>query len=244
MGCFPGLHSVAVVPVGLTRFREDLPDIPPVNSEKALEVLAQIDSWQERCLKEIGTRFVYAADEIYLQAGTPLPLQAEYEGFPQIENGVGLLSKLRQEFGDALKKQKKFDGTRTVTLATGTAAASAMKELCRMAEAKCPGLTVNVVAVPNDFFGNRITVAGLLTGQDLVKTLEIQPLGDEILITQSMLKSGETVFLDDYTVERVAQELNVSVRPVESEGTALLDALLGKGGTHHGKTHRRNRRPS
>ena len=226
--------SVSVVPVGLTRFREGLPELRLPTKADAEAVLETVARFQKLALEKAGTRFVYAADEFYIYAGRELPEYEEYEEFPQLENGVGMLRlldfqvcefirsdgrRLRKRLGNAFK--------RSVDVATGVAAYDFIEKLCRYVEREFPGLEVRVHRIVNDFFGHTVTVSGLITGGDLVAQLEGRLLSGEVLITDNMLRSGETVFLDDLTMEAAADKLNVTITPVPDSGSAFVKALLG-----------------
>ncbi len=231
---YPNMTSLAVVPVGLTRFREGLSVISPVDRERARTVLGQIEKWQKHFMETIGTRFVYAADEFYLKAEQAIPPQEAYEGFPQIENGVGLLQKFRVEFDEAMKRGRRKPVAQKLTIATGVLAYDFIRELCGLFSKRFPQVEIHVVAVENHFFGQAITVAGLLTGQDIVGALKNHIKADRILISRSMLKAEETVFLDDMTLEGLEAELGVSCQAVSPDGSSFYKALLGAGGKQHG----------
>ncbi len=221
--------SIAAVPVGVTRYREGLCPIEPYRPEQAAAVLEVIDRWGERFLRETGERTVYAADEFYLAAGRALPPPSYYGEYPQLENGVGLMTSLRAEFEDALQGlEEPPRAPRRVTLATGTAAASFLRSLLDELRGTCHNLKGQVVPVPNDFLGHTITVAGLVTGGDLIRRLKEIPLGDEVLIPAVMLRHEGDLFLDGVSLEQVQKELGVRVRPVKNDGYELLDAILGR----------------
>lgn len=227
---YPGMTSLAVVPVGLTRHRHGLPDIPAVDRDKAREILAQLERWQRHFMETAGTRFVYGADEFYLKAEIQVPPLTEYEGFPQIENGVGLLKKFEAEFDQAFRTGRKKPEARKLVIATGTLAQPFIRALCDRFMGRFPQVQIDVVAVENHFFGQAITVAGLLTGQDLVRALKDHIDGDRLLISRSMLKSEETVFLDDMTLEGLEAELGIPCQAVSPDGSSFYKALTGAGG--------------
>lgn len=226
----PGMTSLAVVPVGLTKFREGLSELPPVDREKARAVLDQIGAWQKHFLSEFGIRFVYAADEFYLKAEVSVPPHEDYEGFPQIENGVGLLQKFRWEFDVAMKRGRKKPAPAKLVIATGVLARNFIQELCDRFSERFPQVEIDVTAVENNFFGHAITVAGLLTGQDIVGALKDKIDADRLLISRSMLKAEETVFLDDMTLEGLEAELGIKCQAVLPDGSSFYRALLGAGG--------------
>ncbi len=220
----PQMVSVSVVPVGITKHREGLPKLDAFTKEGALEVLSQIENWQEKLQKEIGTRFVYGADEFYLLAERKVPPADAYEGYAQIENGVGLLRSLEDEFMEAMESSPEADA-RCVSIITGVAAAPLLKTLTSRAMEKFPQLQVDVFPIENTFFGEKITVAGLVTGQDILRALRGKDLGAAAYISESMLRSGTTVFLDDCTTEELSKALCTPIIPVSCDGYALWDAL-------------------
>lgn len=224
----PYLQSVSVVPVGLTRYRDGLYPLEPFTKEDACAVLALIHSWQERLYKEYGNHFIHAGDEWYLLAEEEIPAEDSYDGYLQLENGVGMIRLLQEEVREELAVLAGDDCERRVTIATGELAAPILEELGQEIKAKYPKLDLQVKAVKNEFFGGKITVAGLLTGQDLKKQLADLNLGEELLLTEHMLKSGEQVFLDDVTVEELSGALQVPITIVKSDGKSFLDAVLGR----------------
>ena len=226
--------SVCIVPVGITRYREGLAPMRLPTKEEAADLIHTLERVQKEALPKAGTRFVYAADEFYIYAGLPIPSYEEYDEFPQLENGVGMLRLLDHEVcryiaskGRRLKKALGEGFERTVDVATGMAAYSFLKNLIQYVMDSFPGLRVNVHAVKNDFFGETITVSGLLTGHDLIKGLAGQLGSDQLLITENMLRAGEDVFLDDLHVPDVEKALNIKITPVGSSGKNFVDSLLG-----------------
>ena len=224
----PYLQSVSVVPVGLTRYRDGLYPLEPFTKEDACAVLALIHSWQDRLYKEYGSHFIHAGDEWYLLAEEEIPTEDSYDGYMQLENGVGMIRLLQEEVREELAALAGGDCERRVTIATGELAAPILEELGQEIKAKYPKLDLQVKAVKNEFFGGKITVAGLLTGQDLKKQLADLNLGEELLLTEHMMKSGEQVFLDDVTVEELSGALQVPITIVKSDGKSFLDAVLGR----------------
>ena len=224
----PYLQSVSVVPVGLTRYRDGLYPLEPFTKEDACAVLALIHSWQDRLYKEYGSHFIHAGDEWYLLAEEEIPTEDSYDGYMQLENGVGMIRLLQEEVREELAALAGDDCERRVTIATGELAAPILEELGQEIKAKYPKLDLQVKAVKNEFFGGKITVAGLLTGQDLKKQLTDLNLGEELLLTEHMMKSGEQVFLDDVTVEELSGALQVPITIVKSDGKSFLDAVLGR----------------
>ena len=177
-------------------------------------------------MKTKGTRLFFCADELYLKAGLPLPEDSYYEEYRQLENGVGLLRSLEQEFLAALRLTDAVGSPAPFTVATGVSAAPFLAELLRKAQEKFPQIQGKVIAVENNFFGHKIDVAGLLTGQDIAAQCKGKMLGSLLLIPLHMLRHGETVFLDDYTTERLGGELNVTVQIVGLDGGDLLDRMI------------------
>lgn len=224
----PELQSVSVVPVGLTRYRDGLYPLEPFTKEDACKVLDLIHSWQEKLLKEYGTHFIHAGDEWYILAERPMPEETTYDGYLQLENGVGMVRLLKEEVDAYLKKLPGDDRKRRVTIATGELAAPYLREHAASIQKKYPGVEVQVITVKNEFFGGKITVAGLLTGQDLVNQLRGKDLGEELLLTTNMLKSDEPVFLDDMTVEQLQTALQIKVSIVESSGNDFVNCILNE----------------
>lgn len=232
---YPGVKSISVVPVGITRYREGLCSLKPYDGEASKVVVKQVENWQMRLLERFASRVVYLADEFYLMAGIKIPDYEHYEDFPQIENGVGLVALLRHEFYeylDEIKVEASIQtGSRTVSIATGVSAQSVVQELVNALKKRFAYINVNVFEIKNGFFGENVTVTGLLTGRDIVSQLESKDLGTELLICRAMLKAGEELFLDDYTVEMVKEQLGVKVTVVENSGKDLIDKILGRGGS-------------
>ena len=223
----PCLQSVSVVPVGLTRYRDGLYPLTPFTKEDAREVLALIHRWQERLFQEYGNHFIHAGDEWYLLAEEELPSAESYDGYRQLENGVGMVRLLKEEVLEELETLPGSLRERHVTIATGELAAPILKELGEEIQLKYPKLDLQIRPIKNEFFGGKITVAGLLTGQDLKKQLAGYNLGEELLLTEHMMKSGEQVFLDDVTVEELSGTLQVPITIVKSDGKSFLQAILG-----------------
>ncbi len=229
---YPGVTSISVVPVGLTKWREGLYPLEPFTSYDAGNVLEQVGQWQKRLLEKHDTRLVYLADEFYIKAGANLPSYEEYEDFPQIENGVGLMALFTYEFHEFLREQGKkldrqFEGqpSRTISIATGRCAADHINEMTRILEKRYNNLKINVYAIENEFFGENVTVTGLLTGTDISRQLKGRELGSELLISRSMLKSGEELFLDDFTVAELSRSLGVQVTVVENDGADFIKTI-------------------
>ena len=224
----PAVDSVSVVPAGLTDHRDGLYPLTPFTPEECAAVIRQVDAFASECLSKHGSRLFFCADEFYLSAGLPIPDEDYYEGYPQLENGVGMIRSALEDFTaelDAAPPASPDAAPRTVTLATGVAAEGLMRELARMTQAKYPHVTVTVRAIQNDFFGRSVTVSGLLTGQDLRAQLSGLELGSALLIPSSALRAGEDVFLDDMTVPELSSALAVPVIPTDESN--LLSEMLG-----------------
>ena len=222
-----------MVPVGLTKYREGLYPLEPFEKEDAKEVIATIEKWQNYCMEHHGTHFVQASDEWYLIADLPLPEEERYDGYIQLENGVGMLRLLITEFREALasvQTQNPKITPQRETIATGRLAAPFIEELAGEFMAVYPQYDISVVAIRNDFFGERITVSGLITGQDLIAQLKDRDNGDRVLIPSNMLRMGEDVFLDDRSILDVENALQVPVDIVKSSGQDLVEAMLGIAG--------------
>lgn len=222
----PNLQSVSVVPVGLTKYREGLYPLEPFNKEDAKQVLATIHKWQKKVYEEYGMHFIHASDEWYLLAEEELPEEERYDGYLQLENGVGMLRLLENEFSEAYDKLEGDSKERHISLATGRLAAPTIQRLADKLKEKYPNLKADIYAIRNDFFGELITVSGLITGQDLKKQLADKDLGEVLLLPNSMLRSGEEVFLDDLTVTEVSEALQIKIGIVGSSGQDLINAIL------------------
>ncbi len=222
----PLLKSVSVVPVGLTKYRDGLYPLEPFTKKDAEEVLGIIHRWQEKLYREHGTHFIHAGDEWYLLADEAVPEKERYDGYLQLENGVGMLRLLFEEFQDAYEALPGDAEKREVSIATGKLAYPYISELAGRLMEKYPETKIHVYAIRNDFFGERITVSGLVTGQDLLAQLEGRELGNALLIPCNMLKADEDVFLDDITVEQLSDALQVPAVIVKSSGQDLISAIL------------------
>ncbi|MCI8626215.1 MAG: DUF512 domain-containing protein [Lachnospiraceae bacterium] len=222
----PHLKSLSVVPVGLTKYREGLEDLEQFSKEEAMEVLIQIHGWQERLLASHGTRFVFASDEWYLLAEHPIPPASYYEGYGQMENGVGMVRSLVEEVEEALPSFLPDGRSHQISIATGVLAAPFIKDLTEQVTHRFPGVQVTVYPIQNEFFGTSITVAGLLTAQDIIAQLRGKPLGEALLLPEVMFRDGEEVFLDDLTCADVEKALQTPVHIVKSDGESFLRAIL------------------
>lgn len=246
----PGIKSVSVVPVGITKYREGLSDLKPYDMESSAKVIKQIEAWQRTFLEKFGSRVVYIADEFYIMSGNKIPKYEDYEDFPQIENGVGLIAQFKQEFEEYIQQlnddysnegkepDSKIDKerqhsnfeikSRNISIATGVSPYLYIKEMAGKLQDKYKNLNINIYKIENNFFGKNVTVTGLLTGQDIFEQLKDKELGDELLLSRSMLRSGEEVLLDDYTISDLEQKLNVRVNIVENSGKDFVIKILGK----------------
>ena len=223
---FRNMECIAAVPVGLTKFREGLPHIEPFNEETAAHVIDIIDEFGEQTLLKYGERRVYASDEFYLRSGREIPSSEFYGDFLQLENGVGLWALLKSEAEDALFDVEEFSCDRHISIATGVAAYPLVRSIADMCEAKCHGLQCDVYAIKNNFFGEKITVAGLVTATDIYEQLKEKTLGSKLLIPSAMLRQEGDMFLDSITAEELSQKLNVNIEPVDNDGYALVDTIL------------------
>ena len=225
---YPQVKSVSVVPVGLTRYRKGLYPLRPYTVDEAREVVGQVEAYGARCLGEKGSRIFWCSDEFYLQGELPLPEDAFYEAYTQLENGVGMLRLLEVELNGAALGAPQNILVAPFSIATGVAAAPFLREIIDRAAAKChTKLDYQFGPIVNHFFGETITVAGLLTGQDLLAQLRGKDLGTRVLLPQNTLRHGETVFLDDMTLEELSQGLGVPVVPVNQDGFDLFEAVFG-----------------
>ena len=224
---YPGVHSVSIVPVGLTKFREGLYPLTPFTKEHAAETLDMITEFGDRCLEKHGTRIFFCGDEFYILAGREFPPDEFFEEHTQLENGVGMLRMLETEFRSALRLSDPPDGV-PFTIATGVSAAPYFQKLVDIAQEKYDTLNGKVYPIVNDFFGHSINVTGLITGQDLIRQLKGKDLGERLLISQNMLRRQEMDFLDDITLEEAVRELGVPIYPIEQDGFALWDAMAGE----------------
>ncbi len=228
---YPMMTSVAVVPAGLTKFRDKLYPLTDFTPDEAGEVIDMINSFGEKHKKKYGTRLFYAADEFYLKAGRPIPSSDYYEEYSQIENGVGMIRSFSDESGMAIEDIAElilsFSGERTVSLVTGTASYDFIKTVSEKIVSLCEGLHINVYKIINKFFGESITVSGLLTGKDIAEQLSGKELGDELLIPENALRHGEDVFLCGMTVDELSKELGVPIKTSGCDGYEFVESILG-----------------
>ncbi len=217
------IESLSIVPVGISAHRYGLPELIPFDRDSSKKVIEQVERWQKKFKEKIGTNFLYLADEFYIMAGEDIPFAEEYDGFPQIENGVGLCASLNAEFSDALNSHRRKKVKTEKTVVTGYLAYDFVKGLVSKLD-KCE--KINIVKIKNKFFGENITVSGLVTGGDIIDHLKGGKLGKSILIPISMLKHEEPVFLDDTTISDVEKALNVKVVVVNNDGYDFFEKLI------------------
>jgi putative radical SAM enzyme (TIGR03279 family) len=224
----PAVNSLSIVPVGLTKHRKNLCELTPYDRETSTEVIDLIDGYHKEFREKSGKGFVYAADEFYIMAKRNMPLPEYYDGYPQIENGVGLVASFIDDIEKALLEEYVEINGRTVSIVTGTAALWVMKDIASRIEKKFKGIKINVFSVENRFFGESVTVAGLLTGNDIINALIGKDLGEELFFPTVMLKADEDVFLDNITPEYMADVLGIKVTQVYVSGTDLIDKIIGE----------------
>lgn len=228
MTLWPGIDSVSIVPAGLTDHREGLPHIDPHNRQSSEQALDLIGKYQQLCLDKFGTRLFYPSDEFFLMADRDIPDSDYYEGYPQLENGVGMIALFRDEFAQALQDNRHADYTPgKVTLATGLAFAPELDRAMAQAMQVFHGLDITTIGIRNDFFGHNITVAGLLTGQDISAQLKGRDLGRKLILPKVMLKADEDIFLDDWTPDMLSESLGgIKITFVDQEPESLINEIL------------------
>jgi len=225
-GLYPAVNSVSIVPLGLTKHREGLHPLEGFTPEHAAETIDLVEAYAEKCLRECGTRLFFCSDEMYLKAGRTLPEDEFYEEHTQLDNGVGMIRLLEREFDLALKCSEGADGV-PFSVATAVDPAKFIENLLCTATEKYANIKGRVYPIRNDFFGESVTVAGLITGRDLINQLRGKELGERLLISASMLRQEEMDFLDDVTLEEAERELGVKIYPIAQDGGELCDAMLG-----------------
>ncbi len=225
------MESVSIVPAGLTRHRDKLYPLTAYTPEEAAEIIEQVETFAEQCLAECGSRKFFCADELYLRAGMPLPCEDYYEGYAQIENGVGMITSLLTEFESELpfldEYLADYKPPRRVSVCTGVAAYPTIRAMAARLEAVVEGLEIHVYEIVNRFFGESVTVAGLLTGRDMAEQLAGRELGDELIIPENTLRADEAMFLDNMTPEELSAHLGVPVKAGKNDGAAFVRELLG-----------------
>ena len=222
----PVLQSVSVVPVGLSKYRDGLYPLEPFDREDAEYLIEQVERWQKIMMERHGIHFIHASDEWYILAGKKLPEETRYDGYLQLENGVGMMRLLETEVKERLAGLEGDNREFTASVATGKLAAPFIQQYMKLIQEKFPNIKVNVYTIRNDFFGERITVSGLITGADLREQLKDKELGEKILIPCNMLRSGEDVFLDDLTVDDIREALGTELVVVDEPGADLVDCVI------------------
>ena len=222
----PVLQSVSVVPVGLSKYRDGLYPLEPFDREDAEYLIEQVERWQKIMMERHGIHFIHASDEWYILAGKKLPEETRYDGYLQLENGVGMMRLLETEVKERLAGLEGDNREFTASVATGKLAAPFIQQYMKLIQEKFPNIKVNVYTIRNDFFGERITVSGLITGTDLREQLKDKELGEKILIPCNMLRSGEDVFLDDLTVDDIREALGTELVVVDEPGADLVDCVI------------------
>lgn len=220
--------SVAIVPAGLTKHREGLYPLTDFSREEALGVITQVEKFASECEKTRGEKLFFCSDEFYLKAGKPLPCGDYYDGYPQIENGVGMIASTGDEFDIAIRSCKKTPAASEISVATGEAAYDFISGLASRVMKKYPQINIHVYKVTNEFYGRSVTVAGLLTGGDILCQLKGKPLGDRLLLSECMVRSEGHVFLDGMSTSSLSDELGVSVSLCTSDGGELFSAMIGE----------------
>lgn len=225
-GYIPCLQSVSVVPVGLTKYRDGLYPLEPFTPEDARKVLEVVHRWQDELYEKWGSHFIHAGDEWYLLAGEEMPPQERYDGYLQLENGVGMMRLLENEFQEAFDGLPGDDLSREVSVATGKLAYPLICSMAEKLKSRYPGTVIHTYQIENRYFGERITVAGLITGQDLKEQLAGKDLGKALLLPSNMFRSQEEVFLDDVTLTELKDALQSEIDIVKSSGQDFIDAVL------------------
>ncbi|MBQ4150545.1 MAG: DUF512 domain-containing protein [Clostridia bacterium] len=229
---YPNMDSVSIVPAGLTKFRDGLYPLEAFDKDECKEVIKTVTEFGNKCKEKYGTRLFYPADELYIKCGEPLPDADFYEDFTQIENGVGMIASLGEEFGAELSFLSDYtdalgDRKRTVSVATGEAAYNFIKSLCDTLMSLCENLKVNVYKIKNNFFGEQITVSGLLTGKDISEQLSGEELGEELILPANTLRSEGDLFLCGMSKEELAEKLSVNVTFTTDEGCDFVSRIFG-----------------
>ena len=225
---YPAVNSVSIVPAGLTKHREGLYPLEPFSPEETAKVIKTVENFALLCKKEYGSSIFFCGDEMYLKAGLKIPDADYYEDFSQIENGVGMISSMAEEFDFAIEElDYSLPAGRCVSIATGYAAYSFIFSLAKTIEEKYGNIKINVYKIENEFFGSNITVAGLITGADLVAQLKDKELGTTLFIPTVMLESEGKMFLDSMTFQEAEDKLDIEIRPIRVDGGEFLYSILG-----------------
>lgn len=223
---YPSIKNVAVVPVGITRYRENLYPITPYDKESSSAVLDTISGLQKMAVEKSGEIFVRAADEFYIMAGRELPGPEHYGDYAQLEDGIGMITNFIENVKESLDHTEAAGIEMTLSAVTGRSAYEYIKKACRMIENKIKGLKINLYPIDNDFFGGKITVTGLLTGRDIKEQLEEKDLGKALLLPSNLLRSGDEVLLDDISIDDLSSALNVDIKVCSFDGEDLVSNIL------------------
>ena len=231
-GYLPHLRSVSIVPVGLSKYRDGLYPLEPFTKEDAIKLLTTVEKWQAKAMEEYGIHFVHASDEWYILADRAMPDEESYDGYLQLENGVGMVRLMLEEFAEALNeaKEKKQKGLRIkeemLSVVTGRLVYPYIRKMAEEIMEVFPQKAIQVLPIRNDFFGEMITVTGLLTGTDIIAQCKDKELGSRLLLPENLLRSGERVLLDDITIDDIQKSLQVTVDIVKSSGYGFIDTIL------------------
>lgn len=234
----PVMKSLSIVPVGITKFRKGLSKLDKFETDDSKETIDIINKWQKICLDKFKTRFVYLSDEWYIKAGIPIPKEEDYEGYLQIENGVGMVRSFIEEFNEEYDKYKKEELSsiinkdlppREISLITGTLVYPTIKKLIKEIKENFPKILVNIYPIRNDFFGEDIDVTGLITGQDIINQLKDKDLGESLLLPNVLLRHGQDILLDDIRVRDIEEALNTKITIVNNDGGSFLKAIIKTG---------------
>ena len=224
---YKNIESIAIVPAGLTGHRENLCHLEPFDKKEAGDVIDLVECYSQMFRKERGIGLAYCSDEFYITAERPMPSESQYDGYPQIENGVGMITSFTNEFEEELEFIDEVDDSREVSIATGYAAYDCIKKLCEETEKKFSNVKVHVYRIKNNFFGGHVTVAGLVTGKDLTEQLKGQPLGEELLIPSVMLRHEGDLFLCGMSLTEAEDILGIKIKTNGPNGADLLHAIIG-----------------
>ena len=225
-GMYPYLQCIAIVPVGLGKYRDGLFEIEPFNKETANKAITQVEGWQKKFKAKYGSNLVYIADEVYIVAEREIPSFESYEDFPQLEDGIGMIAKFQREFDSKYLRIREREINKTVSIATGKSAYKFIRGLSDKLEMKFNGLKINVYAIENNFFGSMITVSGLITGGDIIEQLKGKELGEYLLINYNMLKDDANIFLDDTSLDEVREALDINVVVTNGTGEDFIEKII------------------
>ncbi len=223
----PNLQSLSVVPVGLSKYREGLYHLEPFDERECALVIDQIEKWQKKLFKKHGIHFVHASDEWYVRSGRELPGAESYDGYPQLENGVGMLRLMQEEFEESVKGLRRSDVSREFSCITGRLSYPYVARIIERMKEYYPKVKAHVYCIENEFFGENITVTGLLTGKDIMRQLKDRKLGEKLYIPENVFRAGQEVMLDDVTIADLEQSLQVKVDIVKSDGTSFVSMYEG-----------------